>query len=94
MKTAALSSHRFLSNSRVEKNEHLNNIDSNFDHQMSLSKSKVFKQLFKFSKVCCSIKTAYCIVVGIIFANVEARGSFTFAKITKELNFKILLGVC
>jgi hypothetical protein len=39
-KTAVLSCHRFLINTGVEKNEQHLNMDSNFDHQMSLSKSK------------------------------------------------------
>ena len=39
-KTAVLSCHRLLINSGVEKNEQHLNMDQNFDHQMSLSKSK------------------------------------------------------
>jgi len=42
----------------VEKNEQHLNMDYNFDHQMSLSKSKmlVFKQLFTVFKMRCSIR--------------------------------------
>ncbi len=39
-KTTGLSCHRYLINTGVEKNEQHLNIDQNFDHQMSLSKSK------------------------------------------------------
>jgi len=39
-KTTVLGCHRCLINTGVEKNEQHLNIDSNFDHQMSLSKSK------------------------------------------------------
>jgi hypothetical protein len=39
-KTTVLSCHRCLNNTGVDKNEQHLNIDQNFDHQMSLSKSK------------------------------------------------------
>jgi hypothetical protein len=39
-KTTGLSCHRYLINTGVEKNELQLNIDENFNHQMSLSKSK------------------------------------------------------
>jgi hypothetical protein len=39
-KTAVLSCRRFLINSGVEKKEQHLNMDSNYDYQMSLSKSK------------------------------------------------------
>jgi hypothetical protein len=38
--TTVLSCHRCLTNTGVEKNEQQLNIDSNFDNQVSLSKSK------------------------------------------------------
>jgi len=65
-KTTVISYHRCLINTGVEKMEQHLNKDYNFDHQMSLSKSKccyhramalwlLFKQLFTFLKVRCFI---------------------------------------
>ncbi len=60
-KTAVLSSHRCLNNSCVEIIKQQWNMHKKFNHQISLSKSLVFKQLFKFSKVHCFIVGNYCL---------------------------------
>jgi len=52
----ALSCHRCLLNTGVEKNEQHLNIDWNFDHQMSLSKSKCWNSNISLHFLKCAVR--------------------------------------